>query len=330
VAPTVLVGGSASSAFGASRTGTGAFALQTLSGTVKGRVALAPVGGGFLAVVRAQSDALQYTSFTASWADPASIASVTARDAPALAALGATGHAVYQASDFKFYRAGFTGSTWSPTAEVVGNPQSFGPNAPSAAVSGQELVIALAGSDGNLYVQSLTGSAWAGAVQVAGGALQNTIAPTIVALTGGSADLMIVYARVSDYKIMSTVRSGGTWSTPALLETNAFTNEPVALAGLPGGKAVLVYRGSDMKPYFSAYAPQAMPPWTAPAPLVASANPVVLSVPSVAPGTCGADAVAAWAEAGGVRVSSLTGTAWGAPEAVNGTAGASDVAVGTR
>lgn len=327
---TVLLGGSGSSAFGASRTGTGAFAVQTLSGTVKGRVGLAPLGGGFLAVLRAQSDALQYTSFSASWADPANVGAVTTRDAPAVTAAGATGHAIYQATDFKFYRAGFGGGMWSPTAEPVGNPQSFGPNAPSAATSGQELVLALAGSDGNLYAQSHTASTWAAAVQVAGGALQNTIAPTIVALTGGTADSMVVYARVGDYKIMSTVRSGGNWSTPALLETNAYTNEPMALAALPGGKAALVYRGSDMKPYYSVYAPQGMPQWSVPAPLVASANPVVLSVPSVARGVCGADAVAAWAEAGGVRVSTLTGSTWSAPEPVNGTAGASDVAVGTR
>jgi hypothetical protein len=326
---TVLLGGSSAFAFGASRAGAGAFAVQNLSGTVKGRVGLAPLGGGFLAVVRAQSDALQYTSFSASWADPANVSTVTARDAPAVAASGAVGHAVYQASDYKFYRAGFVGGMWSPTAEPVGNPQSFGPNAPSAAMIGQELVIAQAGNDGNLYVQSYTGS-WAAAVQVAGGALVNTIAPTLVALSGGAADLMVVFARSGDYKIMSATRSGGSWSTPALLDTNAFTNEPVALAALPGGRVVLVYRGSDMLPYWSLYTPGASPAWTAPLPLVTGTNPVVLSVPSVARGVCGADAVVAWAEAGGVRVSTLTGSSWSAPEPVNGTAGATDVAVGTR
>ena len=174
-----------------------------------------------------------------------------------------------------------------------------------------------------LYDRTFDGS-WQAAHGQPGTAVDKSLPPTLVAMTGGSAELLAVYLRVTDFKIMSVTRTNGTWSTPAVLDVNAFANEPLALAPLAGGRAILAYRGSDQKGYFSVYDGSK---WTPPAPLGVS----VESTPSVAPGVCGADAFVAWAKTGGgVEVSRVESGAVGAPIAVSGTAGSKYVGVATR
>ena len=338
---TGVLAGSASSLVGAARTGGGAFLVQTLSGTLGDRPAIAPLGSGFLAALRAGNDALQGSAFTASWVDPAAIGSAVARDTPSLAVIGSAGHLAYQAKgamnvDYKYFHGTFSGGMWDGANDPVGGmmAQSFGPRGPSVAATGGKLVLVQAGDDSLLYDQTWSGT-WGAASQHASASIQKTIPPTIAALEGGTEDLLVVYARNADYKIMSTARTGATWSAPALVDANAFlsgsTNEPVALAPIGGGKAVMVYRGTDSKPYFSVYDPSKMPVWTAPAAVVSGTNPLVESLPYVAPGVCGADAVIAYAETGaGAKVASLVGGAFGAPEAIAMTSGVKYVGVATR
>jgi hypothetical protein len=337
---TGVIAGSTAGLFGAARTGGGAFMVQTLSGTLSDRPAIVPLGTGFIAALRTSTDAVQGTAFSASWVDPVAIGAAVTRDAPVLAAIGAAAHLAYQNkggnADYKYFHGQFSGSAWDGANDPVGGMvnQSFGPRAPSAAGAGGKLVLVQAGDDSLLYDQTWSGT-WAAASQHASAAIQKTIPPTITALDGGNEDLLVVYARNADYKIMSTARSNAVWSTPLLVDTNAFlsgsTNEPVALAPIGAGKAVMVYRGTDSKPYFSVYDPSKMPVWTAPAPVVGGTNPMVESLPSVAPGVCGADAIVAYAEVGGgVKVASMSGGAFGAPDAVPQTNGAKFVAVATR
>ncbi len=334
-----ILGGNATSLFGAAGPGGAALSAASLPGSLRDcgttsgcadPVAIARFGTGLLAVLATSTGALDSTTMTTSWADPAAVASASTIDGPSLAVIGATAHLVYQDAQYKYFHAEYTNSAWDAATNPVGgggSSQSFGARAPSAAAAGADVVVVQAGSDSLLYDQTWNGS-WQAAHQQGGAAVENTLPPTMVALSGGSSELLAAYLRVNDYKVMTVARTGGAWGTPMLVDANAYSNNPVALAALPGGKALVVFRGSDGKPYFSVW--DGASAWTAPAPIVGGNDPVIASVPSLAPGVCGADAVVAFAvSGGGIELASFTAGSFGAPVAVAGTSGAKFVAVGT-
>jgi len=332
---TALVAGSATAMLGASRTDLNMFKTEMLQGAMIDRPAMAPVGNLFVGVIHAPGDALQATAFSSSFTDPAAVGSSTMRDAPSLAPIGAVLHLAVQHVDYKYFHGQFTGGMWDSASDPVGMGlmQSYGPRAPAIAAANNEIVLVQAGDNSILYDQRWNGS-WQTATSHPSAAIQKTIPPAIVSLSGGAEDLLVVYARDMDYKIMSTSRASGMWSMPMLVDMNAFlsgqTNEPVSLAPLGSGRAIMVYRGTDSKPYFSIYDPKKMPAWTAPAP-IAMTNPMVDSLPSVASGVCGSDAVIAYVESGaGVKVASFSAGNWGAPESVAMSGAAKYVAIATR
>ena len=327
-ATTAVVAGNSSSLAYAITVGNGSFTGAALAGSAADRIGVVSGASGYTFVVRAQGDALFSSSSTGTtFAAPAAIGP-SAKDAPAVALRGGKVELVYQATDFKYYRATLTGTTWSPTAETVGTGvgQSFGPRGPAVAAAGTDLVVLQGGDDTVLYDRTFDG-AWQAPHGQTGTAVDKTLPPAMVAMTGGTSELLAVYLRVTDFKIMSVTRTSGTWAAPVLLDVNAYANEPLALAPMSGGRALLAYRGSDGKGYFSVYDPSKNPVWTLPAPIGAS----VESTPAVAPGVCGADAVIAWAKtAGGVEVARFTAGAVAAPSPVSGTAGAKYVGLSTR
>jgi hypothetical protein len=334
-----VVGGSSTSLFGAGGPASSALTADSLPGTLADcgtsygcadPVAIVRLGSGLLAALADSSGALQSTTFQASWADPAPVASASTIDGPSLATIGSVAHLLFQDASYKYVHAEYTASAWDSANDPVGgsgSSQSYGARAPGGAAAGTDLVAVQAGADSYLYDQTWNGS-WQTAHKQGGAAVQNTIPPVVVALSGGGAELLAAYLRLSDYKVMAVARTSGTWGTPMLVDANAFSNDPVALGALPGGKALLVFRGTDNKPYFSTW--DGATTWTAPAPVLTTNNPSVGSTPSIAPGVCGADAMVAWAESGGgVRVASFAGGAFGAPASVAGTSGAKFVAIGT-
>ncbi len=329
-----LVGGSATSLFGGTQAG-----ATSLSGDVHdcgndtgcaNPIAIARLGSSLACVVARASGALQWATYQTSWAAPANVASVSTIDGPSLATIGQVVHLVYQDASYKYFHAQYTQSAWDSAVDPVGgggSSQSYGARGPSAAAAGTDLVVVQAGSDSYLYDQTWSGS-WAAAHQQGGAAIQNTLPPTIASLSGGASELLAAYLRETDYKVMAALRTSGTWGTPALVDANAYSNDPVAVSALPNGKALVVFRGSDKKPYFSTW--DGASTWSAPAAVVATNNPLVESVPSIAPGVCGADAIVAWAESGGgVKTAAFAQGAFAAPVAVSGTSGAKFVAVGT-
>jgi hypothetical protein len=340
VSTLAFLGGNATTAFGAGGPAGSAILAAPIPGSVNdcgtefgcaSPIAIARFDGGLLGVLAQSGGALESTPFASSWADPAPVASAKTIDGPTLAPLSGTAHLVFQDVNYKYVHAEYTQKTWDSASDPVGGSgtsQSFGARGPSAAATGTDLVLVQAGSDSYLYDQTWNAS-WQPAHKQAGAAVQNTIPPSIIALTGGASELLAAYLRVTDYKVMAVDRKGGTWNaTPMLVDVNAFSNDPITLAPLPGGKALLVFRGSDKKPYFSTW--DGASAWTAPAPVVAQNDPVILSAPSAAPGVCGADAVVAWAESGGgVKYATFTAGTFSAPQSVGGTGGAKFVAVGT-
>lgn len=244
-------------------------------------------------------------------------ANVTTQSAPSITASGAVASAVYHGDDFKHYFASYLAS-WAPTAEpVTSGTQSFGPSAAAITAIGTNTVIAYAGNNHDLYDQTRAGGAWQPAHgHGLGDAVMLT--PAIVALTAGP-DLMIAFVRTTDARIVTTTHSGSTWSAPQPIDTNALSNDPVSLAALPGGGAVLAYRGQNGKTYWSRYTPGNTPPWSVPTGITA-ANFDTPSPPAVAKGTSGVDAEMVFIDAAGGAAmhARLTGNTWSTPATIGG------------
>jgi hypothetical protein len=333
-----LVGGTSTLAFGAYSTNGAAWKLTSFAGqSVTSTPAVVPYGLGFLAAFTSASTAdLESTLFTSggapSWSAPATLPTsggvpATGIGAPGLALLGANAELVYQGSDNKFYHGAYSASTWGQASDPVGGAaaaQDYGPSAPSVASVGSTLYVAYDGGDGGLYVDSWTSSGgWAGAVPV-GGAGTGGVPPTLIALTGGSADMLLVFEVPSTNLLYSSFHTAGggagTWSAPVIVDATANTATAASVAPLAGGGAVMVYLGTtDAFPYASTYSPTASTPWTTPVKIYPNSLPLS-SPPTVAAGTCGVDAVAAITQTVGAEILTLKGGTWSAPVLVGGTA----------
>ena len=331
-----LLAGGATSLAGATFTGNQWSAATAITGTAAAPIAMAPFGSGFVGLVVASDRSMRSATYGSSWSALTTVGTLGSRDAPALASVGTTLHLAYQAQsadatkDYKYFHGAMTAATWDGALDPIGSAgqQSFGARGPSAAAAGNKLVVAQAGSDGFLYDQTLDVT-WQAAHQQASTSVENVIPPTLVALTGGASDLLVVYARKTDRHFMFATRAAGAWSAPAEVYNQAgvvaYANDPVTIAALAGGGAVLAYLGGDGKPYFSRLASGT---WSAPATIAAG---TALSVPSIAPGVCGDDALVTWVgSAGGVSVARLSGTTWSAPIAIAGATGMTYAAIATR
>lgn len=332
-----VVGGGPSGSFAAYAAGGDALTAQSLTSPIAALPSIVSFGGSFTAVVHvAGSNQLASTSYAAgSWSALAPIAGTLVREDPALAVAGTTLHLVYQASDDagaaadKYFHGTYSTSWTAGDPIGSGADQSFGAHMMGAAGLSSELVTDQVGSDNNVYARSFT-SSWQSSVQMADGgvgsndALLGTSA-RVVALTGGSAELLAVFTRSGDYKLMSIARTSGTWAAaPTLSNTNAYTTEPFQLAALAGGKAIVAWRGGDSHGYVSMYDGTS---WSNPT-AVAAFN--IESAPAVSVGNCGSVAMAAYAKSGGgVEVVRYDGSAWGTPAAVGGTTGAKLVGLAT-
>jgi hypothetical protein len=114
--------------------------------------------------------------------------------------------------------------------------------------------------------------------------------------------------------------SNKVWNTAALIDDTAQTNDTPAVAALPGGKAIAIWRAVNKLAFYSIFDPGKVSPWSAPAELVAGANPALAATPVVAPAKCdGSDAVVAFSvEGAGVSVMHYAGGAWTGPFPVGG------------
>ena len=310
-------------------------AATSLSGSAQAAPAVASFGAGFEAVIEAQGGALEAASYASSWSTLTPIGPLAAGDPSALVALGAKLHLTYLGkADNKFYHGTFDGMAWDAAQDPVGGSgamQSFGPSAPSAAAAAGALIVAQGGNDGVLYTQTFD-TVWHTAQAQSGTQVELGLRPTILALTGSAADLLVVYLRKTDRHLMFAARTLATWSAPAEVYDTAgnvaFSDDPVALAPLAGGGAVVAFRGSDLKPYFSRWNATT---WSAPAPLVAGTNPTLASPPSLAAGVCGGDVLAAFVDTtGAVKVATLSGSSWSPPSPIVGAAGMTYVGVATK
>jgi hypothetical protein len=326
----VMLAGSDSSPLAAVFRPNQGWSSAPLAGSTVDRPAIATLAdGSAIALVReAATDKLRYTQWNqSSWSALNDVSAlVTTRSAPSLAQSGATAHAVYHGLNYMHYYAAY-GTQWAPTDEPVApinQPQSFGPTAASVATVGSDVVVAFAGSDTELYVQERTGGVWGMAAPIAASHISHS--PAIVELTSAPPELMIVYvnhqpSQFDDKKLFWTTRTGGTWSTPQKIDDAVFTDEPIRLASLPNGQAIVSYRGSNGQGYWLRYDDTTMPPWSVAAP-IGNPNPNVVSAPDVAAGIDGADAELVYVNTqdGSAYHARLMGTTWSAAAVVGGTA----------
>jgi hypothetical protein len=307
---------------------------SALTGNMATVPAIAAYNGAYMAsfVTTATPGHLDWTGYTSSWSAPSQIASALAQGTPSLATIGSAAHVVYWGSDGKFYHGTYSSSAWDAANDPVGGSganQSFGSSGPAVAAVGTTLVVTQSGSNGTLYDQTWNGS-WQTANAHSGSAVVSTITPAIVAMNGGNADLMIVFVHGGnspDYHLQYTTRTSSTWSASAEVYNQsgnvAYSSATPSLAALPSGKAVVAWLGGNGKGYASSYDPSSG--WTAPGPI---ASTTIAATPSLAPGVCGGDAVAAFAQSTGeVDVATLTGSTWSTPLAIAGATGMQAVAI---
>jgi hypothetical protein len=303
-----------------------------VAGGASAAPSLVPWQGGYLGVFTgagaSAAQPLEWTAYGGSWSPPGQVGAIPAQGVPALAIVGGSAHVVYWGSDGKFYHGIYSG-TWDMASDPVqpsGGGQSFGLSAPAAAGLGSTLLAVQSGQDGALFGQIWSG-AWQGASALDESGVVTNLSPAVTVLGGGTADVMIVLAHTagannSDFQYITRTAGTASWSTPADVYSAAgnvaYADTAPSLAALPGGKAILAWRGGwPSHPYVSTYDPAAG--WSAP---VAVSSDTLASAPSVAPGVCGADATMVYVDAAGtVQIMSLSGGVWAPPVALAGVRG---------
>jgi hypothetical protein len=312
--------------------------------------AVAPFGGGFLVVFPTFTgdvlESVQYSESDAgpAWSTPAAVPTATGPEGaltdlgvPSLAAVGSTGELVFHGSDGKLYDDVYVDGGWGPASEPVGGAgaaQALGPSAPSVALGNGGLYVAWDGQDEGLYALSSPslGGPWTATTQIVAPGDVGTVPPTMVAMTSHAFDALVVYEDPDSnmhYLVHPAAPVPAEWSTPEAVGRYAFATQPVSMAPLPGGGAVLVYIGEDGHPYASVFTAGGDPAWSDPAPVYTNHHGIA-STPTVATGVCGFDAVAAFVEdTVGVLLVTLKGQTWGAPTIVSGTSALAYATVAT-
>jgi hypothetical protein len=290
------------------------------------------VGAFRIVKATAASEQVWYTTWTAgAWATAVAIdgTSVFTQSAPSVSAGSTAAQLVFHGTDFKYYYASFSGGVWSPKAEPVGGAtQSFGPTGSAlAAIAGNATVVFFDGnnSTNQITAQNRTAGAWGTTTGLSGADTSSTTMPTIVALKGGTADLLAMYPRTSGV-IAYRTRTGGVWSGASTVSTaSTGTFGRPALAALPGGQAIMAFRGNDTNLYYATYNGVV---WTTPTLVLPAVS--VSTVPVLARGLGGTVAEIAFVKASDSFAyhARFDGAAWSAPVKV-GTQTASHVAIAT-
>lgn len=271
-----------------------------------------------LVALRASSGSLDYATWGgASWSALTPVGpSITTRERPsAAAAAGGEYHLAFHGDDFKHYFGVLSGSVWSPAAEAVGGvaTQAFGPSPGSLAFDGAADAFAYAGNNGDLVAQARAGGVWSAAQLFGLSAGAGPTLPPAVCVREGGADLVVVLVRSSDGALQFATRAGGVWSAVGAVP-GASSQVAPSLAPLPGGGAVVAFRGTNGLPYASVWDP--VQGWDA-APTQVS----VLSTPStpvVTRGVGGQLAELVMTSGGQVLHARLGPNGWVAPVVVGG------------
>jgi hypothetical protein len=345
-ATTAVLGGNASTLFGAIATGKGAYVTQTLTGGTVFTPTLVAFGAGFQGLVAesamlAGGNELFGVSFSAgAWGTPVALGgSAATTDAPAAAVVGATVQGVYIDASYHYFHASFT-TGWDMGADPVRPPGdasvgAFGPRGAVAAGTATDFVIAYEGNDQHPYAQTWSSApGWDNGVALATAPLLANTPVAITALDSGANDVLAVFVESggacagASNCLYAVTRAAGTkvWSAPALVGATAFSPNAPTLTAIAGGGALLAWKGGDGHGYGSVYAPSASPSWSTPQQVTASQLSLA---PAIAPGVCGDDAEAAYVSNGTIYTTHFAGGAWTTPAPLAGAAGVVSLTIAT-
>jgi hypothetical protein len=282
-------------------------------------------------------DALAFTSWNgAAWSSLAELHADTTRGKPALVANGGGAYAVFQnPTVFTFSYETWSSGSWGTSAKAV-TPvglaqQACGPSpavlAPFGATASLVFVNggACGGPSNDLRSSDLGGSGWSTSTEIANNPVDmaSTSPAAAVAAPSSGPELVVAYVAQGTSQIYTAYRTATGWSMPTLL-TNGLTNDPIALAPVTGGGAVMAYRGTDMMLYTAFFTGTT---WALPA-AAFSPNVTVDAAPSVAAGVGTAMVEMAYVDANGALWHTrYGGSAWSAATQVGTASGFAHVAI---
>ncbi len=339
-ATVLVVGAGASSSFGAalhpSTLGSGTWSTPTSLGAPSvSDLGLAFISSGAtpeaVGALRytLMGDPLDQTLVYTTWSEASGFSQLTAvssgtttREVPAIAGAGGSAFVSFQGIDFNLYFAEYDGATWTPTPpEAVGVGGT--PTPAGIAAIGSNVSIAYFAMTTNAPTAQDRTTTWQAATTL--GADDSFVAtPSIVAMDGGTAELLTVYIRQSDGALVYDTRTSGVWSTSqAIAGATAPASstfgpvERVGLAALPSGGAIVTWRDASTSGIY--YALYAAGSWSAPI-AFATPNAVVAAAPAITHGAVGATAEMAFvASDGNAYHARLVGGAWTSPvQAISG------------
>ncbi len=240
------------------------------------------------------------------WGAPAPItASAVARSQPFVDATGgSTSHLVYQDTGYQYWYLAYTG-TWSSSPQAIGvtGKHDFGPFAATIAGTGASsaTVAFFDGTSGvnvdDVATSDLASGSWQATDDVVGSTIggnsQGYVIPAAIAALSAGPELLVVYVD-SGNDVRFVTRTSGSWSASAAI-AGATTDDPVGLAPLPGGGAILAIRGQDGNLYWSVYSSGA---WSTLAPF-ATPNVSIAKPPAVTHGIAGDVAELAYIDGSG-------------------------------
>jgi hypothetical protein len=191
--------------------------------------------------------------------------------------------------------------------------QAFGPSPGALVFDGVADGFAYAGNNGDLVAQARAGGVWSAATLFGLSSGSGPTLPPALCVRDGGQDLVVVLARSSDGALQFATRTSGVWSAVGAVP-GASSQEAPSLAPLPGGGAVVAFRGTNGLPYASTWDPALG--WDA-APTQVS----ILSTPStpvVVRGVGGQKAELLMTSGGALLHARLGQSGWIAPVVVGG------------
>ena len=271
------------------------------------------------------------TVLAGTWVPFAAVAAgVTALDVPGVSATSTTTTTFvsFQGTDYKHYFAAYANGAWSPTAEAValtGGGQASGPTPAGVAAIGANATIAYFLNGSNQATSQDRTTTWQPPVTLDMLAADESYVstPSIVAMNGGTSDLLTAFIRQSDGAILFAKRTTGTWSATAVVPgatapSSTSAVQRVGLAALPSGNAILTWQDRTTSGIF--YSLYTAGTWSTAPIALANPNVTVTSTPSVAHGVAGATAEMAFVASTGVAFHTrLVGGTWTTPASVGGT-----------
>ena len=334
----LLAGGGAVATVGSVFNGTIWSAPATISGAMTSdelSLAVVPATGEGVGLVHTATNELEFTIYNGTtWSSFAQLHTDTTQGAPSVVGNGATAHAVYWGTDFMFYYESFSGSAWATASPAIlplsTSPSLCGPVAPALAAyaSAASFVFvngSCSGTVNALYGSDLVSGVWQATANIAAGPSYAPGQHPAVTAPSSGPQLVAAYVAEGMQQIYTAYRTATGWSTAVLL-TNGLTNDPVALAPVTGGGAVMAYRGTDNNLYTSFFSGTT---WSVPVAAFSSAV-TLTALPSVARGIGSATAEMAYVDgAGALWHTRYIAGAWTAAKQVGTASGFAHVAIGS-